>query len=496
MSPADSPPEARSSCHFAGKLARIARSVQDLQKQPGFIDVYTGSILSQYSETLHAITPSLPHAHPGPLPRWSGPRGFGARHINDAFPFYLWEHDNQRYRFPSRDEIKYLIDLYQATSVEYADCLFTVRTPSPPKPVPLTLAGVPAIFVPPAYPRLDLIGAAPYVDPRRSDPCPELAWPKGDSPKKVQALEIISVLEKILNVQRVYFFSTYIVVELVYGDGRLYDISSLPSKIAGMPTTYHHEASSFLTSVELYMRERVINPKDIPFNSNIPPPQDDTNYLQTPDWNILCPGIRVSAGHIGSSERSAGSSISTTCGIQLRKNDDSCVTVANHGFIGETEVFHPSPNGDKIGTIVDRYPELDIAMVKLAPVSPTRFTNKTYFEAEPPRRLVEVEQMPAQTWYEIDSMSTGLMQFLYIGSFWEKPLRPIGHPPIPAPQWRVNTIMRVFGATSPDLLSGMCGAPFVEVNTGNVAGFFHQGSGELAVCAALDDLVAEGWEIA
>jgi hypothetical protein len=41
------------------------------------------------------------------------------------------------------------------------------------------------------------------------------------------------------------------------------------------------------------------------------------------------------------------------------------VSVANHGFLPGDEVFHPTANDDKIGDIVDRYPELDIAMVQL-----------------------------------------------------------------------------------------------------------------------------------
>jgi hypothetical protein len=45
-------------------------------------------------------------------------------------------------------------------------------------------------------------------------------------------------------------------------------------------------------------------------------------------------------------------------------------------------------------------------------------------------------------------------------------------------------------------MDGLCGDPFVEVNSGAVAGFFHLANGDWAECAALDDLVAEGWEVA
>ena len=42
---------------------------------------------------------------------------------------------------------------------------------------------------------------------------------------------------------------------------------------------------------------------------------------------------------------------------------------------------------------------------------------------------------------------------------------------------------------------GLCGAPFVETRTGNVAGFFHLASGDYAECAAMDDLIAEGYKV-
>lgn len=53
--------------------------------------------------------------------------------------------------------------------------------------------------------------------------------------------------------------------------------------------------------------------------------------------------------------------------------------------------------------------------------------------------------------------------------------------------------MEIFGASNPKLTDGLCGAPIVEVDSGNVVGFFHLGAGDYAQCAALDDLIAEDW---
>ena len=64
-------------------------------------------------------------------------------------------------------------------------------------------------------------------------------------------------------------------------------------------------------------------------------------------------------------------------------------SVANYGFPEMSKVFHPAYDGDKIGDIVDRYPELDIAMVQCTAANSSRITNQTYFQAESPRRLAE-----------------------------------------------------------------------------------------------------------
>jgi hypothetical protein len=51
-------------------------------------------------------------------------------------------------------------------------------------------------------------------------------------------------------------------------------------------------------------------------------------------------------------------------------------------------------------------------------------------------------------------------------------------------------------SVSPQLMEGLYGAPFVEIETGNVASFFHLANGDWVECTALDGLVAKGWEVA
>lgn len=127
-------------------------------------------------------------------------------------------------------------------------------------------------------------------------------------------------------------------------------------------------------------------------------------------------------------------------------------------------------------------------MVQLTPANSDRYTNRVYFQAEAPRRFAEVSDMVPGKWFEVDGMSTGLLSLLYRGRSMESPP---GHPPIPVNQWQQKNLFSAFGATSPQLVEGICGAPLVE-DLGLVAGFFHSAAGE---CTVLDDLVAEGWQV-
>jgi hypothetical protein len=284
-----------------------------------------------------------------------------------------------------------------------------IETSNPPKPIPLTVACIPTIFVPPGQRRKYMKGSAPYVGPRIRDPCPHLSWGRMQTPTNSQMADVISVLMQLVSIKRVHFFPTSIVVELVYGDGRVYKNRSLPAWMAGLWMSYHHDSVPFFESMKDHTRERLIDPgRYLPGPLIGPVPQDGTNYKME----------------------------LTTSAIRL--------TVAHHGFLAGDEVFHPSPDGDKIGDIVDRYPELDIAMVQLTPANLSRFS--TYFQAEPPKRLVDTPNIVRGSWFEVDGMSTGMFQFQYLGDSWEYPVRPPGHPKIPILKWERDMTFRIFGS--------------------------------------------------
>ena len=135
-----------------------------------------------------------------------------------------------------------------------------IETSDPPQPVPLTVACVPTIFVPPGQPRKYLMGLAPYVGPRVRDPCPHLSWGRMQTPTNSQIADVISVLMQFVSIKKVHFFPTSIVVELVYGDGRVYTNGSLPAFMAGLMISYHHDSVPFFESMKDHTRERLVDP--------------------------------------------------------------------------------------------------------------------------------------------------------------------------------------------------------------------------------------------
>lgn len=489
------------------ECTRRSPEVQALQISSSWIDIYTGSLLSKdYSH--RASDPELgsvlenyhqsaePHGHPDPAQKWKNPTGYGAKHINDSAPFTLWDETTQDFRHPNKDEEQWLIQKFNPIKISFRYPRLIVITNTPPKPIPLTIAGVTAVFAPQGSEPKYLAGCSPCVGPRLPDPCSGIRWPRWGSPNKNQMEGIVEALSNLANIRRVNFFPGMNVVELVHGDGNTYPIRSLPGIVAGVTTTYHHDPSPFFDQMKNPMRQRLLDPQAcLPGPGIGPLPQDGNDYLNEPTWGYLTPGMRVSTGTLTDIGAHADLVQSTTSGLRLRKGALERLTVANHGFPEDVEVFHPTSYGVKIGDIDERYEELDIAMVRLDPSQRSRYSNQAYFQAEPPKRLVEADSIAMNSYFEVDGMSTGLVTLVFAGKAMERPIRPPGHPEIPITEWRRYTIHEIFGASNTQLLDGLCGAPIVGIDTGNVAGFFHLAAGDYAQSAALDDLIAEGWGV-
>ncbi len=373
-----------------------------------------------------------------------------------------------------------------------------IETESPPEPVTLTVGCMPVLFVPTKEPpEITYPNAAHYANPRVQDPCIEIRWPLLSNPRKHQKIAILTALGEIVNMKAINFLPSFTVVELQHDDQRIYEKNSLPGVVAGRTTLYHHSQTSFYDSMRDLKRERRLDPLRYLSAETGSLPQDTTNYLREPSA-ILTPGVRVSCGRGAPDTQSGDASFATSAGVRLRNTRSGleAITLANHGFLFSDELFHPNEeDGIKTGDVFTRRPELDIALAKLTPSEADKFSNRVYFQEEVPLRLVDSEEIVQGAWAEVDGMSTGLVSLLSEGTADYKPERPAGHPEISFSELKIDTISRMFGATNNRMVAGMCGAPIVGCETGDVQGFFHLGNGCHARCATLDDLIAEGWAL-
>jgi hypothetical protein len=308
-------------------------------------------------------------------------------------------------------------------------------------------------------------------------------------PTKEQNIALLMALQPIANVREIIYMPHWTIIELEHGDGRNYEPKSLPGTVAGRTTLYHHAEARFYKSMKNMTRARRVDPAQHPPTNFGPMPQDGQNYLRQSSY--LSPGCRLECGY------GMGMNAATSAGVKLRRFDGKEVlTVSHHGFLISQEVYHPFADEDKIGDIIDARPELDIALVELTPAASEKFTNACYFQAETPRVLLKGSEIKQGTWFEVDGMSSGLVSLLTYGQRYLKPERPAGHPAIEFRKWEAHSVDLIFGAVNNTICEGMCGAPIVQCETGGVGGFFHLSDGLNCFAAHLDDLVAEGWQLA
>ena len=385
---------------------------------------------------------------------------------------------------------------FDAEEIQVDITFIIIKTQDPPSPVPLTIGTLPVIFCPPQHHVKKLRGKVGYCQPRMPDPCAGISTSEFELPTHVEMYGIVRILDTLMNCQEIFLSNHHIMVVLVHGDGREYNRRSLPGIVTGRATTYYHDPEPFFSATRNPARKRILDPQSyLPEPTMGPLPQDGTNYLDQPAFRMICPGVRVSSGHSTTKGEHTERIASTTCGIRVRKGTSDLITVANHGFLDSVDVYHPDTDGEVIGQIEDRYPELDVAMVRLNPSHLARFQNKHYFQAEPPRRL-GVREVGKGKWFEVDGMSSGLVGLYHEGTRLRRRLRAARFPPSSHTDWSVEDIYRIFGAVGTTVMDGMCGAPIVQIGTGAVAGFFHVVDGDgWAISATLDDLIAEGYDV-
>jgi hypothetical protein len=214
--------------------------------------------------------------------------------------------------------------------------------------------------------------------------------------------------------------------------------------------------------------------------------EDQTDYREVG----LSPGVKVVGKSLATS---SGVLIENAAGVQR-------LTLADHGFLN-TEVYHPDTfESYQLGRIDFRFPLIDVALCQLTP--PIKYANHTYFEANPPQRLVTTEfidqNVKTISWFEAEGMFCGLVSLLYGGPA-------IGYPNLPPYTEEANLLqdytLTYFGPDAVGVRPGLCGAPVVHEKLddnkcdGAVIGFVWLNDGRDCIVAALDELVECGWRL-
>ena len=410
--------------------------------------------------------------------------GFGSRHVLDDAPFSLWDDIIDEFREPTPDEISRICEKYQAFAVDVDLPDLIIRTSHPPSHIPLTVACALARFVPQDLhlPSLPYGSLRPYSTTKRDDIL-SYALPKFAIPSHQQSMEVISILSPEVDIRAIHFLPPQIIVEIDTTSGRTYKRKSLPARAGGLPILYHESREEYCRGLSQKAYEKLITPTDMVI--------DDSNYLDN-DLHELSPGVCLSSADGATTSQWRN----TSAGVLVQNGATRLMTAADHGFPTSGEVYHPSPSGRRIGHIIQRFPERDIALAQLDPSIP--FSNSRYFAAPAPSRLICIEEIKAGDWFAVEGISTGRVDLCARGRSWYHPLlrNSSCSAPVAYEDWRIESVFSVFGMVGGKAKDGMGGAPVVD-GDGRVGGLCMRvdEAGMWAYTSAIDFLIQEGWAL-
>lgn len=436
------------------------------------------------------VPPTLPHEQPESQrhkPFTIKTPGFGSRHNLDDAPFSLWDGNIEEFRDPSHVEIEWIIGKYKAFAVHVDFPDIIIRTSQPPSHIPLTVACALARFIPQDLHLLSLPYGSlrPYGTKKRDD-IVSYSLPKFEIPTHQQSMEVIKLLSSEVDIRAIHFMPPQIIVELDVASGRTYDKQSLPPMAGGLPILYHESIEDYWKGSSQKAYERLITPTNLI--------ADVSDYLYN-DPHELSPGVCLSSAYLSRNGSITSQWLSTSAGVLVQNGGARLMTSACHGFPTSDEVYHPSPTGRRIGQIVQRFPAWDIALVQLDPS--ISFSNRRYFAAPVPSRLISIEEIRAGDWFEVDGMSTGRVDLCARGRSWYNPTPTSSISlPVAYKDWRIETAFSLFGTIGAQVKEGICGAPIVDED-GRVGGLFVlvDEAGLWAHTLALDFFMHSGWSL-
>lgn len=332
--------------------------------------------------------------------------------------------------------------------------VYLFQHPMPPKPWPLTIAGLPSFIAPcpgpPHIPRPDLRPAPitnkvvhqDYNGRGLKDWTPLFNLIK-DHFKDIQ----ISITE-------VMYWNRFVMIVL---EQRNTDRSKLPRKVANIMCFYLYDDEMGRPSTP--QARRLTDP-------TIGNP-DETQY------DTLRPGLRVTSAPLPSEPSMV---LSTTTGVLLRNQAGyEFMTVASHGFPAEcgTDVIHPLPtSGRNIGELIMEVSHTDVALVELR--DGEKFSNVT-FESTISQNPVHLKRLSPKDdclmgdIVYLDSPDTGCIDSVAQVTAFQRV--PCDDELEPEQDWAFTTWYYTGQDTAKDLPAGICGSAIWK-DDGDVVGFF------------------------
>jgi hypothetical protein len=395
----------------------------------------------------------------------------------DPMKFSLYDATKDEYLVPTDLQINDLRDAFpSAVDFRFQWPLIIVRCSEPPEQVPLTVAGVPALFLPANDP-YELIPGTPG-HPRVADYLAEKPYNPHIETQFDFCQRVLATLRsrKLSPLSASLYLGT-LVVELEY------DIppSSLPGRLGGVVPYYCNGKSAWKNRD--IRQSRLITP----MHGTV----DASNYSSTG----ITPGVRV-----------CGIGYAGTSGLLLRNRltAERRLMVANHIFRDTDDVYHPTTSPENhIGKVTHRYPNLDIALVQLD--GHVTYNNDTYFDAPMPKKLMtrHYRGTPGQEWFFVDSPFTGLVPFLWAGV--RVGIRDDLPQPFHSLKYDEQYVFLSMHINVGRLAEGVCGSPVVHdecligsESDGAVIGLFSwsdQNIIENLFVSVMDEIVADGWDV-
>ena len=385
--------------------------------------------------------------------------------------FHLFQ-DGQQIN-PNNEQVNAILDLFPtAFSLSIQNPLMIiVCSQLPPKPWPLTVAGMPIYITndrnkTPLRLGLGARGATINID----DPIKRYAKPSLDTFTKVfQALD-----ERNIHLTRLQWVG-WRFLGFLSGDAPTGWKSSFPAFINGITMGYifGEEASE-----QKALRLKVPAERDY----------DDATYGEK-----LRPGIML-AGNDGSS----GAELQTTSGICVKSSlGEKYVTCASHGFPGGKgqSVFHPSTGGELIGTFAKQFWTSDIGLFELNPgfdYDRETFSTPEY-SVQPFRKIIHALELRIGDIIHLNTPYNGHIEAAVVNI---EVLRLPTDEPADPDRYIVGHYV-YFGNGSDTLFDGCCGGPIWTDEYDVVGQFrFMLKDEPVGYCPSYDALLKLGYELA